>query len=504
MLGYFIGLTLPVVAAYPWVAWCDRRGESRAATFFSRLFWAAAAGWAIASASYFTTLLCAGPPKTLYCIVESFAFALVAAGGFAIRACSSKKLIQSENRKNSHAKAQRRKEGNNEEYKIDCGKSIVDLTNKKSFPIAPLRLCAENRSALHSSKHPLLLVYILAFLLASVFAVGRYQKFPLGDWDAWSMWNYRAKMFFAAGAEWRNAFMPEVPHNDYPLLLPCMNARLWTFLGEASPWSPWLVACLFTFGAAGLLTASVARVRGERLGLLAGLTLLAAPSFLREGTWQFADVPTSFFFLAAMSSAALFFAAASSKRRLSLLIVSGIASGAAAWTKNEGLMFSAVLAVSLFAWTWHANGLKKAVAASAVWLAAAAPLLALVMLQKACLAGENDLIAGQGFSATLGRLADLPRHGRAIIATAQIFCQSVGPAVVLLPALFWLLGTTKKKPCRLAAIMALSVFALMLLGYYLVCVTSPHELSWQLDAMHRLLMQIWPTGLLGVFLILGD
>ena len=48
------------------------------------------------------------------------------------------------------------------------------------------------------------------------------------------------------------------------------------------------------------------------------------------------------------------------------------------------------------------------------------------------------------------------------------------------------------------------VLLLMLVGYAFVYLTTPQGLAWHLDAsVHRLLMQLWPTGLLAFFLAVG-
>jgi hypothetical protein len=41
----------------------------------------------------------------------------------------------------------------------------------------------------------------------------------------------------------------------------------------------------------------------------------------------------------------------------------------------------------------------------------------------------------------------------------------------------------------------------MLLGYFLVFVTTPHDLTWHLTAFERLLVQLWPSLLLAVMLL---
>jgi hypothetical protein len=53
-----------------------------------------------------------------------------------------------------------------------------------------------------------------------------------------------------------------------------------------------------------------------------------------------------------------------------------------------------------------------------------------------------------------------------------------------------------------AATTALAAVVLMMAGYVMVYLTSPHELQSHLDSsLTRLLAQIWPTALFGYFLV---
>jgi hypothetical protein len=551
VLWFLVGLVLPVFAMYPLVACADRGGPRGTATFFLRLGLAFGVGTGIAATAYFLTLFFVDPPGGTYCCVESAVFAAIGAAGWLIhwmgtgsffgcscscscrvRACTHQILLE-----NGKVRASTHPTGsfNNRDYLIPC--------------------------------------FIAALVLAALAAVGRYCRFPLGDWDAWSMWNYRAKVFFHAGDQWRQAFGAEVPHSDYPLLLPCCNARLWSYLGVDASWVPWLTACLFTFGAVAVLTAVVCRLGtvpifasakmglsslphvhsrrlwDKNLGLLAGMMLLASVSFLREGTCQFADVPVGFFMLASVATLVLFDAGRgtvpifagtarapprsggrrwSSKMGLSplpqqpswlLLVLSGLLAGLAGWTKNEGLVFLVVLPAAWGLIACWRGGLKeclqtgplspwervraRAAGEFGIWLVGALPTLAIIVLQKTCIACDNDLAAGQGLHATLARLCDVSRHAQVAGNFLATLVRSTAPAVVVLPLLVWLLGVTKDRQQVRGASTALAAFGLMSSGYYLVCVTTPNNLIWQLDATHRLLMQIWPIGLLGVFSLLA-
>ena len=106
--------------------------------------------------------------------------------------------------------------------------------------------------------------------------------FPHGEWDAWAIWNLRARFFFHGFPDlWRNAFDVALSdsHPNYPLLLPLSIARVWTFAGADSVGVPVVWAAAFTAGAAYVAGASVARTRGRTAGMFAGAAGTREPGF---------------------------------------------------------------------------------------------------------------------------------------------------------------------------------------------------------------------------------
>src|ERR1700678_522499 len=60
---------------------------------------------------------------------------------------------------------------------------------------------------------------------------------PVGNWDAWAIWNLRAKFLAGPGGAWRYALSPLLnnSHPDYPVLLPAFIARVWKASSAVSP-----------------------------------------------------------------------------------------------------------------------------------------------------------------------------------------------------------------------------------------------------------------------------
>jgi hypothetical protein len=76
---------------------------------------------------------------------------------------------------------------------------------------------------------------------------------------------------------------------------------------------------------------------------------------------------------------------------------------------------------------------------------------------------------------------------------------------VVLPLCWLLLGKAGRHGYGMTKYpAALSVLAIMLTGYFLVYVATPHDLTWHLkSSADRLLLHLWPLGIWTVFLYLA-
>jgi hypothetical protein len=450
MALFAAALALPLLAAYLLIARCDRDSPAGALAFLFRMGLAVGLGIGASSYAYFLWLRFVGVPGKTYhvCELAAFAAAVVLAAAYRRRATGSW--------------------------------------------TAP------------AQSHGLLKIAAVACLAFAVSGViGTFWKDPLGEWDAWSIWNLRARCIFLGGDQWRSAFSPTFNHVDYPLLMPSGNARLWSYLGADRLWTSWLVSCLFTFATVAVLIAGVSRLRDRSQGLLAGITLLGSATFLRHGAWQQADVPLAFFMLSAVLLWVLYNAAEQPRR--GFLVLSGVMAGMAAWTKNEGLLFLIVLPTACSVVAWRPGRTKRLLKDAFCWGIGAAPLLAVVAIQKASLAADTDLVAAQSWNALSARILDPWRYWSIVQALVDHTYRVGGPWIVVLPLCFLFLGRAKNRSRGLVGLPAVAgVLILMLAGYFLVYVTTPMDLAWHLNtSASRLLLHLWPLCLLCVFLDLA-
>ena len=318
---------------------------------------------------------------------------------------------------------------------------------------------------------------------------------PFGQWDAWAIWNVRAK-YLAGPGTWHSALSPLLTksHPDYPLLLSSFIARVWKSSGAATQLAPAQTTLLFTAALIGLLVSGTALLRSAISGLLAGFVLLSTLPFLWFSTSQYADIPLAFYLLAAFTL--IFLDARTGSRAPWPLLCAGLCAGFAAWTKNEGTAFLVwILAVSFAA----------ARRRSFLLLAGAAPGILLALRLKVGLAPPSDL-AIQSWSATLAKLHDPSRYVLIVRWFARDIYHlgtGVGHPVVLLTililALRWQIEERYKLPIAITAIS----LGLMLLTDVSVYLITPHDLAWHLEtSMDRLIVQLWPSFLLLFFAVL--
>jgi hypothetical protein len=313
------------------------------------------------------------------------------------------------------------------------------------------------------------------------------------------IWNLRARFLDRVTAEnWWDTFTPLISHTDYPLFVPASVARCWRYVGEEWTLAPFALALLMVGLTAGLLVSGLNLLRGGGQGWLAGTALFCSYTYLHSARQQYADVPLGLFMLA--TAVAFTFHDRAGRSGRFFAVLAGAMVGCAAWTKNEGLLYLAatvlarlVVAVSDRRWGVTARDLA--------WFGVGLVPAGLTLVYfKTQLAPPNDLITGQG-GATLDRIGDLVRHLQIVRALA-VDVWEVAPYMVAILGVYALLVGRAPAGRRVAGTLAPAlVLAFMVLGYYLVYLTTPYDLAWHLrTSSRRLVAQLWPLTLFVFFL----
>jgi len=366
--------------------------------------------------------------------------------------------------------------------------------------------------------HRFLMASFAICLLAALYASAlRVITHPHGDgWDAFAIWNLHARFLFLGRVHWREGFSTLIPwsHPDYPLLVPAAIAHIWTYIGHNDPIVPAVISLVFTFATLGLLVSSLATLRGLTSAALSGIALASTPFFVEQGASQYADIPLSFFFLASIALLHLYqqrSAKIANGRALGLFVLTGLAAGCAAWTKNEGLLFLFAFLGSQFA---SIAGRRRPPASGelrpnslrefALLVLAIAPFLGLIAWFKLFIAPAGDLFSGPGM---IDKALSPARYGAILQWFARQFFRFGSwavPATVLLVALRFLIPSSRISRQETAFRSSIATLALTLAGYFAVYVITPNDLYWHLRfSLNRLFLQLWPSTIFLFFLFVG-
>ncbi len=324
---------------------------------------------------------------------------------------------------------------------------------------------------------------------------------PHGDWDAWAIWNMRARFLERSTEEWRMAFDESLrwSHPDYPLLIPGAVARLWEYASQETQVAPAIISATFLFSTVGVLYGSLSSLTTRSQGLIAVLFLLGAPHFLKAGAAQQADIPLGFFMLASMAVFALH-DSMDTTHGLRLVYLAGRLASLAAWTKNEGLLILPALLLGRYPFVTRKRGWKAFISESLMFLIGAAPVLGALICFRNNMAPSSELLMSEGLDVAFSKVTDLSRYGIILISYAREIALLGMPIPLLM---YGIIAGRKYGGSSPAYGMILTLFCIVL-GHCTVYLITPYDLEWHIGtSLNRLLLQIWPSAVLVTFLILN-
>ena len=283
------------------------------------------------------------------------------------------------------------------------------------------------------------------------------------------------------------------------------TAMAWFQVGKETPYVPAVQAAFFTLAGSGLLWSALHALRGWSQATLAALALLSTPLFVLVGVWQLADVPLATMILATCILLSLYFLYPDQKS--GFLTLAGLTAGLVAWTKNEGILFLLLASLLLLVFSLRGRedkrqGLKELLSYG---LGLLLPLAALLVF-KLALAPANDLVGSRSLAELTALLFDPQRWRltfKLMAAEAGNFGHSLF-TVWLLPLGYLLLaGSRSLKDGHRQILRFWSIaFLLLLVGYFVSYLITPHPLEWHVQhSIERLYLHIYPAVLWLVFLV---
>lgn len=347
-----------------------------------------------------------------------------------------------------------------------------------------------------------LLVFTIFFALSAAWRYG--TQHPHGQWDAWAMWNLKARFLYGAdGMSWAAMFTQgATPHTDYPLLQPAAVARIWSVLGEPLPAAPRVIGLVALVVTALVVAGAVTLLRGRFAGCAAGSSAIALPVFIRESATQYADTTLAMFLVAAMAVVSVALHSTDTRIRNRGLVIAGVLAGSAAWTKNEGLAFALAGLVALAIGLRTSAHRRETVAGVRCYAIGLAPFLVLVVAVKFLLSGTATTLAAWQPGDWIERLTDPQRYHDIATMIAFLGRGVMDPVMLLLIALFVIVGRwSHDRQSQWVVLMCAGWLAGLLLAYAWVYLTTSNPLSWRLTtSADRLVVQVWPGLILTLFL----
>lgn len=351
---------------------------------------------------------------------------------------------------------------------------------------------------------------ILSLLCVAAAAIAFFihisARLPHGDWDAWAIWNLRARFLFRSAPLIANTFSKYLSwsHPDYPLLVPSSIARFWQYLGSETQIAPIFFSAIFSVSTAGLLSAALLKIRGKRESILSAIVLIGTPMFMVAARSQYADMPLSYFMLASFALVTLY--ELSPDKGPGLLLLSGLMAGLAGWTKNEGLLF-AVLFISLrFVASLFIKEWRRALKDTFHIFLGMLPVLLVLAFFKLRFAPPNDILS-QSDAVFISKLKNfslyLPLLGAMLYKVFTFSGFGNIGALPVLGAYLFLAGIKIEKNIVITAITIPVVFALLFIAYFFLYLTCPYDPFWTLStSMDRLIAHAWPSLVFLSFLII--
>ncbi len=337
----------------------------------------------------------------------------------------------------------------------------------------------------------------LTAAMATATAAAAYLSQPHGDWDAWAIWNQKARFLLRGGPNWTEELLIGWSNPAHPLLVPAAVARLWAYAGAELTIAPAILA--LSFGTVIVLAVMGTLNTRRQRAWIAGAVLLAPAVFIQQVAAQQADVPLAAFMVATFAVLRQQGATSSDRDTRGLLLIAGALASLAAWTKNEGLVFLVITGLQ----AGRIVARTRRVRLMAMWAAGAAPVLLTVAWLKEVIAPGTPVYLPESntFASIATRVLQVPQHVLVGGVMWQLARQWGGPvATGVVPVAFVAAVLAATTRMASAAREVLVAVVLMLIAYYGVYLMTPLDTKWLVSTSFvRLLTQIWPLLVLAAF-----
>jgi hypothetical protein len=230
-----------------------------------------------------------------------------------------------------------------------------------------------HRNYCHRNYTPLIVLTIITigmFTFASLY--------PYGGWDAWAIWNVKARFLFLGGTDWTGMLDPILWRHQilYPFLLPLINVWFWSFGNTATYAVPMAMTCLIPLLTAGILFSALRQFTGKSYVLLVPLWIFTNMFTIQLAASQYTDLLLGLFLLTAVTLFLLF----QRTKEPGYLILMGLVLGMLGFTKVEGETLSCVTLITALVFILTEQTTKDARKRAALFLISATTIAAVPLI----------------------------------------------------------------------------------------------------------------------------
>ena len=371
-----------------------------------------------------------------------------------------------------------------------CVVRIYFRREKPGYPDSNAKVIRPSAALLFSISMLIIIGNILYVIVLS-------SGMPHGNWDAWAMWNTRARIL-AFSDHWQDVFSPYLAHADYPILLPLWIAGKWRMIGSATPLVPICTQIIIYIGILFLAIGFIGLYSGAVFAAVGGVVIAIFASLPEYMPWQYADPLIAFTFVSAMVCLLML----DHTDEIAGYIAAGMCIGAPIAVKAEGGTFFVFAISALMFRLWYRSEQRMwRMGKIAGFVSGMAVPIFVFLFGKIFGTSHSDMF-GHLFasgSKILYAVTDLQRHITIIrhiyhLLTPWIPLMMLSVGFVVCYSLY---EKRKFEPLCLA-------FFLIVLAqcgiYYLAYLFTPHDLGWHLaTSADRLILQISPAFLILLF-----
>lgn len=348
---------------------------------------------------------------------------------------------------------------------------------------------------------PFFIIIAVQLLYSFIYA----PALPVSGWDSWAIWFLKAKVFFIEGSV-AAGFLTDpsfgYSHPDYPLMVPLAVSWIYTVIGGADDSIARLIYPLQYAAILALFFYFVKAASGVRTALVFTALLSLTPILVMHASGLpvkvgglytgdyagYADLALSACFMASASFIYLYLRDGRTAQFLCAVLFLSIG----AWTKNEGLTFSIIGLVILWAGALRSG--KKAGYLISASVAIFALFVAPWAIYKAGLLIKSEYAGRAGQAASLHGLTRLPVIIRYLARELFLFT-----GIFSFTWWLWAAGVVLNIRGQIKLpVLSLNVLALGQLSVYVfVYMITPANLEWHLQtSLDRLSLQLLPLFLM--------